>query len=57
MKNLRKYGKLVMLITLIVIILLNFLPVHYTLRLFVGSFGFGSGFVLWMIGKNDKYQL
>lgn len=56
MKNLSKYGKLIMLSTLILVILLNFMPVHYTLRLFVGSFGFGSGFVLWMIGKNDKYQ-
>lgn len=56
MKHLSKYGKIIMLSTLILVILLNFLPIHYTLRLFVGSFGFGSGFVLWMIGKNDKYQ-
>ena len=54
--SLKKLGKRVLLITLISVILLNFLPFHYTLRLFVGSFGFGAGFVLLIIGKNEKYQ-
>ena len=55
--NLKKAGKKVLLLTLILVILLNFLPLDYTIRLFLASFGFGSGFVLMLIGKNEKYQL
>lgn len=55
--NLKKMGKWILLITLLVIILLNFLPIDYTYRLFVGSFGFGSGLVLISIGSNKKYDL
>jgi len=55
--NLKKTGRRVLLITLFVIILLNFLPVHYTVRFFLGSFGFGSGLVLIGIGNSKKYDL
>lgn len=55
--NLKKAAKWVLLITLITVIALNFLPVHYTVRLFLGSFGFGSGFVLLAIGNSKKYNL
>lgn len=55
--NLKRTGKYVLLITLVVIILLNFLPVHYTVRLFLGSFGFGSGLVLLAVGNSKKYDL
>ena len=55
--NLKQAGKRVLLLTLLIVILLNFLPINYTIRLFIGSFGFGSGFVLMIVGKNDKYQL
>lgn len=55
--NLKKTGRRVLLITLLVIILLNFLPVHYTVRFFLGSFGFGSGLVLIGIGNSKKYDL
>lgn len=55
--DLKKYGGLTLLITLLLIVVLNFLPVHYTLRLFVGSFGFGSGIVLLLISKSKKFKL
>lgn len=55
--NLKKTGQIILLITLIVIIILNVLPVHYTVRLFLGSFGFGSGLVLISIGRSNKYDL
>lgn len=55
--DLKKIGRYVLLITLIVIIALNFVPVHYTVRLFLGSFGFGSGLVLMGIGRKNKYDL
>lgn len=55
--NLKKIGKWTLLITLIVVIALNLVPIHYTVRLFLGSFGFGSGFVLISIGNNKKYDL
>lgn len=55
--NLKKTGRMILLITLLVIIALNFIPVHYTVRLFLGSFGFGSGLVLISIGNNKKYDL
>ncbi len=55
--DLRRLGKHVLLLTLILVILLNFLPVNMQVRLFLGSFGFGSGFVLLSIGKSKKYDL
>lgn len=55
--NLRKAGKRILLLTLLVVIALNFLPVYFTVRLFLGSFGFGTGFVLMAIGSNRKYDL
>jgi len=55
--NLKKTGKRVLLITLLLIIALNFLPVHYTVRFFLASFGFGSGLVLISIGNSKKYDL
>lgn len=56
--NLKKTGKRILLLTLVVLVAMNFLHSYlpYTMRLFVGSFGFGSGFVLITIGKNDKYK-
>lgn len=53
--NLKKIGKRILLITLLLVILLNFLPLNYTIRLFVGSFGFGTGIVLLLIGRSEKY--
>lgn len=55
--NLKKTAKLILLVTLLLIIALNFLPVHYTVRLFFGSFGFGSGLVLLVISNSKKYDL
>lgn len=55
--DLKKIGKRVLLVTLLVVILLNFVPVPYTARLFLGSFGFGSGLVLISIGRKNKYDL
>jgi uncharacterized integral membrane protein len=55
--DLKKYGKRILLITLLVVIALNFLPVHYTFRFFIASFGFGAGLVLIAIGNNKKYDL
>lgn len=55
--DLKKAGKRVLLLTLIVVVALNFIPMNYTYRLFIGSFGFGSGLVLMSIGGNKKYDL
>ena len=55
--NLKKIGRNVLLITLALVIILNFLPIHYTVRLFLGSFGFGSGLVMIGIGNSKKYDL
>lgn len=55
--NLKKYARIILLMTLIIVIALNFLPVHYTVRLFISSFGFGSGFVLLIINNSKKYDL
>jgi len=54
--NLKKAGQRILLITLVLIVLLNFLPIDYRVRLFLGAFGFGSGLVLVSIGGKDKYK-
>ncbi len=55
--NVKKYGQKLLVITLILVIILNFLPVDYRLRLVIGSFGFVGGFILIIIGNSKKYKL
>lgn len=55
--DLKKIGKRILLLTFIAIIILNFIPINVQFRLFIGSFGFGSGLVLITVGNSKKYDL
>ncbi len=55
--DLKNLGKRVIFITLILVVLFNFIPVNMQVRLFIGSFGFGSGIVLLAISNSKKYDL
>lgn len=55
--NLKKIGRMILLTSLTVAFLLNFVPVNFQVRLFIGSFGIGSGIVLMVIGSSNKYEL
>ena len=55
--DLKKAGKIILLITLVLVIALNFIPVNFQVRLFFGSFGFGSGIALIAIGSSKKFDL
>lgn len=54
--DLKKMGKIILLTSFIIVVALNFIPINFQIRLFLGSFGFGSGLVLIAIGNSKKYD-
>lgn len=55
--NLKKTGIRILLLTLLIVVALNFVPINFQIRLFLSSFGFGTGIVLVVIGNSKKYDL
>lgn len=53
----KKAALRVFLITLTIVIILNFVPIHFRFRLFIGSFGFGTAIALLAISGSKKYDL
>ena len=41
--DLKKTGIRILLLTLLIVVALNFLPINFQIRLFLSSFGFGTG--------------